>query len=75
MGTLVGSPFVGSMDVYVGSLMPRIEDAVVPSSIVPIKPADPTTLEICGSCAKIPMGVCGVEIPMGVAHSLCDSGP
>jgi hypothetical protein len=53
------------MDVHVGSVMPRIDDVVVQSSIVPIEPADPTTMEISGYGAENPMGVAGVEIPMG----------
>lgn len=54
------------MDVHVGSLMPRAKDARATSSIVLVGPADPTTLEVSGSGAKIPMGVSGAEIPMGV---------
>jgi hypothetical protein len=72
---LVDSPSIASMDVHVGSLMPWIDDVVVQSSIVSIEPADPTTMNISGSGAENPMGVAGVEIPMGVTLSLCDPGP
>jgi hypothetical protein len=48
-----------SMDVQVGSPMPRIDDVVATSSTLPIGPGlgDPTTLEVSGSGAGIPMGV------------------
>lgn len=42
-GTSVGSPSAVSMDAHVGLLMPRIDDVVVTSSVVPIKQANPTT--------------------------------
>lgn len=75
MDTLVGSPSAVSMDAHVGLLMPRIDDVVVTSSVVPIEPANPTTLEISGSGAETPMGFSSAKNPMGVALSLCDLGP
>jgi hypothetical protein len=83
-GASVGSPSAASMDVHVGSPMPRTDDVVVTSSVVPIGLADPTTLEVSGLGTKnpmgvpgteIPMGVSSIEIPMGVALSLDDPDP
>jgi hypothetical protein len=70
------APKVASMGVHVGSPMPQTDDVVVTSSVVPIGPADQTTLEVrCSSTknlmgvssAEFPMGVSSVEIPMGVS--------
>jgi hypothetical protein len=55
------------MDVHVGSPMPWTNDARTTSSVMPIGLADPTTLEVSGSGAEIPMGVSGAEIPMGAS--------
>jgi hypothetical protein len=83
-GASVGSPSAASMDVHVGSLMPRTNDVGATSSIMPIEPSEPTTLELSGSgaeirmgtsSAEIPMGASGAEIPMGVALSLGDLDP
>jgi hypothetical protein len=56
------------MDVHVGSPMPRINDDVATSFVLPVEPGptDPTTLEVSGSNAGI---------PMGIALSLGDSKP
>lgn len=83
-GASVGSPSAASMDVHVGSLMPRTNDVGATSSIMPIEPSEPTTLELSGSgaeirmgtsSAEIPMGASGAEIPMGVTLSLGDLNP
>lgn len=80
----VDSPSAASMGVHVGSPMPQTDDVVVTSSVVPIGPADQTTLEVrCSSTknlmgvssAEFPMGVSSVEIPMGVVLSLRDPDP
>jgi hypothetical protein len=56
-GVAVGS--VVSMEAHVGSSMPRIDNFVATSSDLPIGPgpADPTTLEVSGSSAGIPMAI------------------
>jgi hypothetical protein len=78
------TPLLGALNVHVGSPMPQTNDVVVTSSAMPICPADPTTLEVSGSSARILMGVYGteflmgvssVEIPMGVVLSLRDPDP
>jgi hypothetical protein len=46
--------------------MPRTDEVVVTSFVVPIGPTVPTTLEVSGLGTKNPMGVYGVEIPLGV---------
>jgi|UPI0002208CA7 hypothetical protein len=83
-GSSFGFLSIVSMDIHVGSSMPWTGDVVVTNSIVPIGPPNPTTLEVSGSGAKIPMsvygiefpmGVSGVEIPMGVMLSLGDPDP
>jgi hypothetical protein len=83
-GATVSSPSTTSMDVHVGSPMPWTDDVVVISSVVPIGPASPATLEVSGHGtgdpmdvpgAEVPMGVSGVEIPMGVALGLDDLVP
>jgi hypothetical protein len=47
-GVSVGSPSTASMDVHVGSPMPRTDDVLITSSVVPIGPASPATLEVSG---------------------------
>jgi hypothetical protein len=59
------------MDAHVGLLMPNIDDVVVTSSVVPIEPANPTTLEISGSGAENPMGFSSAENPMGFLLFVC----
>lgn len=56
-GALIVSSSVASMEVHVGSPVPRIEDAWATSSVMPICLADLTTLEVSGSGARILMGV------------------
>jgi hypothetical protein len=58
-GVAVGSPSAASMEVHVGSSLPRTDDTVATSSVLPIGagPGDKTTLEVSGSDAGIPMGV------------------
>lgn len=58
-GVAVGSPSAVSMEVHVGSSLPRTDDTVATSSVLPIGagPGDKTTLEVSGSDAGIPMGV------------------
>jgi hypothetical protein len=58
-GVAVGSPSAVSMEVHAGSLMPWIDDVVATSSALPIRsgPADPTTLEVSGSGARILMDI------------------
>lgn len=65
-GASIGSPSTASMGVHVRSPMPRTDDVVVTSYVVPIGPIVPTTLKVSGLGTKNPMGVFGVEIPLGV---------
>jgi hypothetical protein len=55
--------------------MPRTDEVVVTSFVVPIGPTVPTTLEVSGLGTKNPMGIFGTEILMGVAHSMDGSDP
>jgi hypothetical protein len=58
------------MDVHVGSANVRSDEAVATSSNLPVSLAGPATLEVSGHGTETPMGVPGVEIPMGATLSL-----
>lgn len=66
----VGSLSTASMDVHVGSSMPRTDDVTSTSSDLRVGLASSVTLEVGGHGAEDPMGVPRVEILMGVELSL-----
>jgi hypothetical protein len=69
-GLGTGSPSVVSMDVHVGSLLVRSEEAMAMGSGLPTSPTGSATLEVCGHGTEDMMGALGAKIPLGVTLSM-----